>query len=214
MVALVGLSGSGKSTMANLVPRFYDITAGNIYIDGIPIKEIELASLRSEIAVVTQDNFLFNTTVAENIRMGKPGAGEEAMIKAAQAAYCHDFIMELPDKYNTMIGERGVRLSGGQQQRLAIARAFLKDAPVLILDEATSSLDNESEAMVQRALNNLMDGRTTIVIAHRLSTVRHADLILVLDQGQILETGTHDTLLDRNATYARLIKAQFERPMA
>lgn len=214
MVALVGLSGSGKSTMANLVPRFYDITAGNIYIDGIPIKEIELASLRSEIAVVTQDNFLFNTTVAENIRMGKPGAGEEALIKAAQAAYCHDFIMELPDKYNTMIGERGVRLSGGQQQRLAIARAFLKDAPVLILDEATSSLDNESEAMVQRALNNLMDGRTTIVIAHRLSTVRHADLILVLDQGQILETGTHDTLLDRNATYARLIKAQFERPMA
>lgn len=214
MVALVGLSGSGKSTMANLVPRFYDITAGNIYIDGIPIKEIELASLRSEIAVVTQDNFLFNTTVAENIRMGKPGASEEAMIKAAQAAYCHDFIMELPDKYNTMIGERGVRLSGGQQQRLAIARAFLKDAPVLILDEATSSLDNESEAMVQRALNNLMDGRTTIVIAHRLSTVRHADLILVLDQGQILETGTHDALIDRNATYARLIKAQFERPTA
>lgn len=214
LVALVGLSGSGKSTMANLIPRFFDVTAGSILVDGINVKEIDMASLRSEIAVVTQDNFLFNTTIYENILLGCTTATREAVVSAAKSAYCHDFILELPDQYETQIGERGVRLSGGQQQRLAIARAFLKDAPVLILDEATSSLDNESEAMVQEALNNLMKGRTVVVIAHRLSTVRHADQILVLEQGQIVESGTHDVLLGRDASYARLIRAQFERPAA
>jgi subfamily B ATP-binding cassette protein MsbA len=213
LVALVGLSGSGKSTLANLVPRFFDVTSGSILIDGINVKEIDMESLRSQIAVVTQDNFLFNTTVAENIMLGRTNASMDDVISAAKSAYCHDFIMELPEKYETKIGERGVRLSGGQQQRLAIARAFLKNAPVLILDEATSSLDNESEAMVQEALNNLMQGRTVIVIAHRLSTVRHADQILVLEQGQIVETGTHDLLIGKEASYARLIRAQFERPV-
>lgn len=212
MVALVGLSGSGKSTMANLVPRFFDATSGQILIDGLPIKDISLYSLRSQIALVTQDNFLFNTTVEENIRLGKIDATDEELVAASKAAYCHDFILELKDGYKTQIGERGVRLSGGQQQRLAIARAFLKNAPILILDEATSSLDNESEAMVQKALNHLMEGRTVIVIAHRLSTIRHADQILVLEDGQIVETGTHQSLIEADAHYARLLKAQFERP--
>ncbi len=212
MVALVGLSGSGKSTMANLVPRFFDVTSGLLSLDGVPIKEISLHSLRSQVALVTQDNFLFNTTVEENIRLGRLDATQEELENASKAAYCHDFILELKDGYKTMIGERGVRLSGGQQQRLAIARAFLKNAPVLILDEATSSLDNESEAMVQKALNHLMEGRTVIVIAHRLSTVRHADQIVVLEDGQIVETGTHQSLLDADTHYARLLKAQFERP--
>lgn len=214
LIALVGQSGSGKSTMANLIPRFFDVTAGCIYIDGINIKEIKLESLRTEISVVTQDNFLFNTTVAENIRLGNLKAKQDDIEKAAKEAFCHDFIMELPEQYETMIGERGVRLSGGQQQRLAIARAFLKDAPLIILDEATSSLDNESEAMVQAALNKLMEGRTVVVIAHRLSTVRHADQIYVLDHGQILETGNHVELIAKDATYARLIRAQFERPVS
>ncbi|MBS1993302.1 MAG: ATP-binding cassette domain-containing protein [Cyanobacteria bacterium SZAS LIN-2] len=214
MIALVGLSGSGKSTMANLIPRFFDVTSGAILIDGINIKEIALDSLRNQIAVVTQDNFLFNTTVAENIRLGNLKASQEDVEKAAKEAFCHDFIMALPEKYETKIGERGVRLSGGQQQRLAIARAFLKDAPLIIMDEATSSLDNESEAMVQEALNKLMEGRTVVVIAHRLSTVRHADQIYVLDHGQVLESGTHGQLIEENATYARLIRAQFERPVS
>jgi ABC-type multidrug transport system fused ATPase/permease subunit len=168
--------------------------------------------LRHEIAVVTQDNFLFNTTIGENIRLGKLDATAEDVVQAAKAAYCHDFISELPQGYNTEIGERGVRLSGGQQQRVAIARAILKNAPILILDEATSALDNESEAIVQEALNNLMKGRTVIVIAHRLSTVRHADEILVLDKGEIIEHGSHEELVKRDQTYARLLQAQFERP--
>lgn len=214
MVALVGLSGSGKSTMANLVPRFFDVTAGTIYIDGIALQEIALSSLRHEIALVTQDNFLFNTSVEENIRFGKPTATKEELEAASKAAYCHDFILELAQGYQTVIGERGTRLSGGQQQRLAIARAFLKNAPILILDEATSSLDNESEAMVQKALNNLMQGRTTIVIAHRLSTVQHADQILVLEHGKIVEKGNHKSLLEADTAYARLVKAQFERPVS
>lgn len=214
MVALIGLSGAGKSTFANLVPRFFDPTAGAILLDGRPLPEYTLASLRSEIAIVTQDNFLFNTTVEENIRLGRLDASRDAVEAAARAAYCHEFIKELPAGYQTEIGERGVRLSGGQQQRLAIARAFLKDAPILILDEATSSLDNESEAMVQAALNNLMQGRTVIVIAHRLTTVRHADQIVVLQGGAIVETGTHATLAATNSVYSRLLTAQFQRPIA
>ncbi|SRR5579875_248228 len=211
MVALVGLSGSGKTTLANLVPRFFDPTGGTIFIDGEPLAHFTLESLRSEIALVTQDNFLFNATVEENIRLGSLGATTDDIVAAARAAYCHDFISELPDGYQTRIGERGVRLSGGQQQRLAIARAFLKNAPILILDEATSSLDNESEAMVQAALNELMKNRTVIVIAHRLSTIRHADEIVVMEAGRIVETGTHSTLVEANAVYARLLTAQFDR---
>jgi subfamily B ATP-binding cassette protein MsbA len=211
MVALVGLSGAGKSTIANLVPRFYDVTDGAILIDGKALPEYTMKSLRSQIAMVTQDNFLFHTTVRENIRLGKIDATEEEILEAANAAYCHDFITALPEGYNTEIGERGVRLSGGQQQRVAIARAILKDAPILILDEATSSLDNESEAYVQKALNNLMKNRTTIVIAHRLSTIRSADKILVLDNGKIAEQGTHSQLEKQSGIYARLLAAQFER---
>lgn len=214
MVALVGLSGAGKSTIANLVPRFYDVTDGAILIDGKALPEYTMKSLRSQIAMVTQDNFLFHTTVRENIRLGKIDASEEEILEAAKAAYCHDFITALPEGYNTEIGERGVRLSGGQQQRVAIARAILKDAPILILDEATSSLDNESEAYVQKALNNLMKNRTTIVIAHRLSTIRSADKILVLDNGKIAEQGTHVQLEKQNGIYARLLAAQFERTSA
>lgn len=213
MIALVGLSGSGKSTMANLVPRFFDPTSGAIFIDGKRLQHYTMASLRKQIALVTQDNFLFNATIEENIKLGKLDASVSEIEDAARAAYCHDFITKLPAGYKTQIGERGIRLSGGQQQRVAIARAFLKDAPILILDEATSSLDNESEAMVQAALSDLMKGRTVIVIAHRLSTVRHADQILVLDGGKIVEAGTHNSLLEADATYARLIKAQFERPL-
>ncbi len=214
LIALVGLSGSGKSTLANMVPRFFDPISGAIKIDDRPLKDYTMKSLRSQIAVVTQDNFLFNATIGDNIRLGRLQATEEEIIAAAKAAYCHDFIMDLQEGYKTEIGERGVRLSGGQQQRVAIARAILKDAPILILDEATSSLDNESEAMVQKALNNLMDSRTVIVIAHRLSTVRHADEILVLEDGQIIESGNHEQLLKTNKTYARLLAAQFERPVS
>lgn len=214
LLALVGLSGSGKSTLANLVPRFFDPTDGAILIDGKPLQAYTLSSLRSQIGLVTQDNFLFNMTIEENIRLGKLDASAEQIQAAAKSAYCHDFVLNLPQGYATQIGERGIRLSGGQQQRIAIARAILKDAPILILDEATSSLDNESEAMVQAALDNLMTGRTVIVIAHRLSTVRHADQILVLDAGHIVESGTHLTLLNNDSAYARLLKAQFERPVA
>lgn len=210
-IALVGLSGSGKSTLANLILRFFDTTSGDILIDGKSIKDYTIKSLRSQIAIVTQDNFLFNATIEENIRLGKLDATPAEIEAAAKAAFCHDFVTELPEGYKTTIGERGVRLSGGQQQRLSIARAFLKDAPILILDEATSALDNESEAMVQAALDKLMEGRTVIVIAHRLTTVRHADEIVVLENGAIVETGNHQVLESKNGHYTRLLNAQFQR---
>ena len=214
LLALVGRSGSGKSTFASLIPRFYDTSLGDIYIDQINIKELKFQSLRNQIAIVSQDNFLFNTTIEENIKMGNTNASFAEIEAAAKQAFCYDFICSFPDKFKTAIGERGVNLSGGQQQRLAIARAFLKNAPILILDEATSSLDTESEAMVQQAIDKLMHGRTVIVIAHRLSTVAKADVILVLDHGSIVETGNHESLLAKSGIYASLVKAQFNENLS
>ncbi len=209
VLALVGMSGGGKTTLVNLIPRFFDVTQGRICVDGVDLRDYKVADLRREIAVVTQDPILFNETVRDNIAYGNPKAEEAAIIAAAKAAYAHDFIMRFPQGYNTMIGELGGRLSGGEKQRLCIARALLKDAPILILDEATSSLDTEAEVWVQRALENLMQGRTTFVIAHRLSTVAKADRIVVVVDGRIVEQGTHDTLLARNGEYAKLYSMQF-----
>ncbi|MBL8488685.1 MAG: lipid A export permease/ATP-binding protein MsbA [Rhodocyclaceae bacterium] len=209
-VALVGASGSGKTTLAHLIPRFYHLEAGRIAIDGRPVEEITLASLRANIALVSQDVVLFNDTVAANIAYGAmAGAPRERIEAAARAAFAHDFISVMPDGYDTLVGENGVRLSGGQRQRLAIARALLKDAPILILDEATSALDTESERQVQAALDVLMKNRTTLVIAHRLSTVEHADRIVVLDRGRIAESGRHADLIAANGLYARLHQLQF-----
>lgn len=211
MVALVGHSGAGKSTVMSLIPRFYDVTQGAISIDGIDVKDLKLASLREQIAIVSQEVHLFNDTVRANIAYGAYGRNDsiELIRRASQAALAEEFISRMPHGYETVIGERGLVLSGGQRQRLAIARALLKDAPILILDEATSALDAESELVVQRALNNLMTGRTTIVIAHRLSTVRRANRILVMDAGRIIESGTHQELINRPGIYRRLYELQF-----
>jgi subfamily B ATP-binding cassette protein MsbA len=209
VVALVGSSGAGKTTLANLVPRFYDATGGAVRIDGHDIRDLRMASLRDKISIVAQDTFLFNDTVTANIGYGLLHATEEQIHEAARNAMAEEFILRLPQGYDTIIGERGTKLSGGQRQRLAIARALLKNAPILILDEATSHLDTESERLVQSALQNLMAHRTVIVIAHRLSTVRRADKIVVLDQGRIAETGTHDELISRGGIYQRLHDMQF-----
>lgn len=207
-VALVGPSGGGKTTILNLIPRFYDATAGKVTIDGVDIRDVTLASLRAQIALVTQEPFLFDDTIRANIAYARPDASQAEIETAARAAAAHDFILSLPAGYDTLVGEAGARLSGGQRQRIAIARAFLKDAPILLLDEATSALDTESEAQVQSALARLMAGRTTILIAHRLSTVRGADRIYVIDKGQVVETGDHDSLIKKRGLYARLARSQ------
>jgi subfamily B ATP-binding cassette protein MsbA len=209
MVALVGESGGGKSTLTKLLPRFHDPSSGSVRWDGVELRDATLASLRRQIALVTQETVLFNDTVLYNITYGKPDATEREIENAARAALAHDFISELPQGYDTIVGERGIFLSGGQRQRLAIARALLIDAPVLILDEATSALDAESEQLVQRAIGNLIRDRTTIVIAHRLSTIRKADLIVVMERGQIIERGTHAELLARGGQYQKLYELQF-----
>ncbi len=201
-IALVGPSGSGKTTICSLLPRFYDVTGGSITVDGKDIRGLTLKSLRSQIGMVQQDVYLFDGTIKDNIAYGKPGASDEKIIKAAKCASIHDFIMELPDKYDTYVGERGTRLSGGQKQRISIARVFLKNPPILILDEATSALDNESERWIQKSLEELSKNRTTITIAHRLSTIRDADEIIVITEEGIAERGTHAELLEKNGLYA------------
>jgi subfamily B ATP-binding cassette protein MsbA len=209
-LAIVGHSGSGKSTLASLLPRFYDVDSGSILLDGKPIRDYTLKSLRDNISLVSQDVVLFNDTIANNLAYGELRKhSEDEMLRAAEAAYVLDFVKDMPDGLQTMVGDRGVLLSGGQRQRIAIGRALLKDAPVLILDEATSSLDTKSERRIQDALNELMKNRTTFVIAHRLSTVESADRIIVLDEGRIVETGTHKELLERNGQYAALYNMQF-----
>jgi ATP-binding cassette, subfamily B, bacterial MsbA len=208
-VALVGPSGSGKTSLVNLLPRFYTAQSGRILLNGVPIERYTLQSLRRSIGIVSQDPFLFNTSVRENIAYGQDGVGQEQIEQAARAAYAHDFIMELPEAYDTVIGERGVKLSGGQKQRLTIARALLKNPPLLILDEATSALDTQAERIVQQALENLMRERTSIIIAHRLSTILSADRILVLSRGRIVDTGTHEQLLESSELYKKLYTMQF-----
>ena len=209
LIALVGVSGSGKTTVANLLPRFYDLREGRITIDGLDIRQVSLKSLRRQIGVVTQETFLFNDTVANNISYGTAGRSQAELEAAANAANALDFILKLPQGYDTVIGERGVRLSGGQRQRLAIARALLKNPPILILDEATSALDTEAEREVQKALDLLMQHRTTFAIAHRLSTIRHADKILVIEEGRVVEQGRHEELIARSGAYKRLYDMQF-----
>jgi len=207
-VALVGPSGGGKSTLLSLLPRFYDVTGGSISVNGVDLRDLSLTDLRARIALVTQEPFLFDDTIAANIAYARPGATAEQIAEAARSAAAHDFITALPEGYQTRAGEAGMRLSGGQRQRIAIARAFLKDAPILLLDEATSALDTESEALVQVALERLMAGRSTLMIAHRLSTVQHADRILVLEAGRIVESGTHAALIRKGGLYSRLARQQ------
>jgi len=209
-LALVGASGSGKTSLVNLLPRFYSPTSGRILLDDIPLDDIKLADLRANIALVSQDVTLFNDSISANIAYGRLAtATPEAIRRAAEAAHALEFIEAMPAGFDTLVGENGVKLSGGQRQRLAIARALLKDAPILILDEATSALDTESERFVQAALENLMQGRTTLVIAHRLSTIESADRIVVMEQGRIVEIGSHNELLDKSGAYARLHRLQF-----
>jgi subfamily B ATP-binding cassette protein MsbA len=214
-VALVGATGSGKSTLLDLVARFHDPAAGRVTIDGVDLRDFGRTSLMAQIAVVTQEPFLFNAPIAENIRYGRPGATQAEIEAAARAAFIHEEILRQPEGYETVVGERGGRLSGGQRQRITIARALLKDPPILILDEATSSLDSRAERVVQDALNALMRDRTTFVIAHRLSTIRHADLILVVKETRIVESGTHDELMRRpDGEYRHLHDMQFGRARA
>lgn len=209
VLAIVGPSGSGKSTLVNLIPRFYDVTSGSITIDDNNIKDLSIKSLRDKISIVSQDTFLFDGNIKDNIAIGRFNATEEEIMEVAKLAYVDNFVKELPDKYNTRVGERGVMLSGGEKQRISIARALLKNAPILILDEATSALDNESEAVVQQALSNLIKDRTVFIIAHRLSTIKNASRIIVIDNGHIVEEGTHEYLLENGQTYKKLYDLQF-----
>lgn len=207
-IALVGMSGGGKSTLVSLIPRFYDVKSGQIKVDGIDIRDVKQRSLRKNIGMVLQDNILFSESIATNIRMGNPYATDEEVIAAAKAASAHEFIMDLPDQYDTLVGERGVKLSGGQRQRIAIARVFLNDPPILIFDEATSSLDLESEHMIQEALEKLAANRTTFIVAHRLATITHADRIVVIEHGEITEIGSHQELMERKGSYYQLYQVQ------
>jgi subfamily B ATP-binding cassette protein MsbA len=209
-VAIVGPTGTGKSTLVNLIPRFYDVTSGKVSVDGHDVREVTFKSLRQQIAMVSQETFLFNDTVGANIAYGTPQATQQDIETAAQRAFAHQFIVKMPEGYNTVIGDRGFRLSGGEKQRIAIARAILRNPPILILDEATSQLDSESEKFVQDALDKLMVGRTVIAIAHRLSTIKKADKIAVLDKGGIVGLGRHDELLKTCDLYRRLYETQFQ----